>query len=115
MTKKDWLSTLKVGDEVGISNRYGIHFGNISGETKLYWKVAHQKFRKYNGVEAGSDIWTHTSLVEPTDQLKAEVQEHADRAQAIYSLHHMDTKTIPTKVLVEVVELLQRNHQGASV
>ena len=69
---REWLESLKPGDEVFIDYSKYSHVdykhAKVERLTKLYIIVNGIKFRKTNGWKAPSDPWDTTTLVQITDE-----------------------------------------------
>lgn len=80
MTRYEWLASLKVGDEVGITDRYTKLLSLISkvtGITKTLIETDcdNRKFRIRDGVEFKGKEWWASSIIPVTDDHLREIEE----------------------------------------
>ena len=111
MNTQEWLSTLKVGDEVAVYHS-GSFYGRweflpVSGETAKYFKVGGYRYRKDNGREAGNAY--SSSIQEATTELKAEQLEKQLRMKLTRRLDAHKWGSEPTATLQAVVSMLKKD------
>ena len=79
MEEKNWLSELKEGDEVYMSNsNYLPSHGIVSKITKTQIVIGKdrtvRRFNKEKGVEIGNDCWHFCYLIRPTPELEKKIR-----------------------------------------
>lgn len=76
MTRQEWLASLKVGDEVGITDKLSL-ISKVTGITKTLIKTDcdGRKFRIRDGVEFKGKAWWPSSIIPVTDDHLREIEE----------------------------------------
>lgn len=100
MEKKDWLQTLKPGDEVAIRDRYGreeaveVYRLTPSGRVIVRYGSSTREFNN-DGYARGEDVrWGHSCLVPITPEMRErwEVERLASRLSNVrWGKHSLDT------------------------
>lgn len=102
-TPKDWLSNLKVGDEIAVwQYRYPeIRTIERLTPTQLVLDGGTLKFNRTTGNRVSSDKWISLTIGPVTDDVK----ETVDRAKAIRQLRSIDWSLLPTPLLLQMSNL----------
>jgi hypothetical protein len=92
MSNKEWLKTLKAGDEVFVNMYHlGYRVCRVEKITEKFIKVHgfESKFRM-NGTIVGSDIWNATLLEEYTEEKKTMVLLNRQKRKIIKMMKDID-------------------------
>ena len=102
--KDDWLKSLKVGDEVLVSQGYhGESIRKIDRVTPTQFVIGNLRFNAKDGWGRGDYGWYRPMISEPTK----EARDRIARKQAIEHLRRADFTNIATETLVAAAAMLK--------
>lgn len=107
MYDKEWLESLKAGDEVAVwssrigGNHYSIHVVDRITKTLIILKSGN-RYRRRDGYRPG-DEWTRESIVPVTDEIRDKMR----RRILIAGLKHVEWEKLSTEKLTEITEKLK--------
>ena len=102
---KDWLKSLKPGDEVAIETITGGYvLRKVSRLTKTQIVLDNcQKFYISSGLLVGGSPYRRTSIIPVT----AEIKEKAERSALIYRIKKSDIRSLKTSALIEILSIIE--------
>lgn len=112
MSKKEWLDSLKYGDEVVVSSGYqGKSLGRVSRTTDTQIVLeSGSRFRKKDGRPVGGDQWSILTLTQPTDALRAEILKN----NLVEKLRHILWEKHGVETLSKIWELARNGQLSAT-
>lgn len=104
MEYKDWLQSLKPGDEVAIETITGGYvLRKVSRLTKTQIVLDNsQKFYISSGQLVGGSHYRSTSIIPVT----AEIKETIERSTLIYRIKKSDIGALKTSALIEILSII---------
>lgn len=104
---KDWLETIKAGDEVIVVNNYHQSVVRVDRTTPTQLVIGSIKYNRRTGRRVGADIWNTDSLSEATPEVVTKVREQMKRRKIINRLETIRWKDVQTDILERVAELIK--------
>ena len=104
---KEWLKSLKPGDEVAIETITGGYvLRKVARLTKAQIVLDNsQKFYISSGLLVGGSFYYKTSIVPIT----AEMKEKSERSALIYRIKRSDIRALKTSALIEILSIIDND------
>ena len=104
MSDHAWLATLKAGDEVAFNHAWGAPtISKVTSVTATQIRIGASKYRRKDGYAVGGDKWSRTSLMEPTAEVRALIEEASLRRR----LADFKLKDLPLEKVRAILAVLE--------
>ena len=101
-----WLTELKVGDRVFVQGRDSFYPATVEKVTPKLLIVERGKYRRGDGSKVTADIWSHSHLIQPTEDTE---RRYAAR-KARVSLREMRWSEFSDVDVLAVIEFVAARH-----